>query len=541
MATRTPGGSPLFPNGQKRQQFGRDWGNYTTTAGLPNAAGNVLTTQEFTLEAGDRAYVPLTGTTGNEYLCVSAGTAGGGDAMWILNTGAGNLGPWSSVLYVDNVRGNDTTGTRGDDNLPFATIQAAINAAVTGDLIILAPQVFTLTATLTIPAAAVRLSITGHRESQNSSTPQFGVTLIRFLGGTIFTLGTNLGLSCLQLSSMSIAGATSISADGSSYAAGTFLTFGFTARDVLFGGALSFKYSAAFTGDVAPTLYNCFFASATFASCRSIALVQCVAEGATLIVSNDPTDPLTPTSGGQLFLTQGCIIGTNTNIGGGTVQFGPGTPQLVIDETTAIGGIKATGLTVSGASVPLLACCGFIGGITNSGVVDFASAGSELPDTATALTFDLRGTRLYAMRQLPAAGAPSGVVTAKFKVGGAAGNFQTIKLDSSTALPGCTFTADAKIHLTMRGADAPSAVYTTPGADGDILPAQFTTGPTALASIAQAVSFGFRMPGSTYMVAPDVDDSTAVYQSVSPRTTTGFTVNVAVAAGNFRGLVTYMG
>ncbi len=76
MATRTP---PL----QTRSRFHRDWGNFTSDTLLPNASGAPLAAAMFDLEAGDQAFND--GSVGgllSVYVCISAGTAGGGDAVW---------------------------------------------------------------------------------------------------------------------------------------------------------------------------------------------------------------------------------------------------------------------------------------------------------------------------------------------------------------------------------------------------------------------------------------------------------------------------
>lgn len=79
MATRTPGASASFPNGQDRQQVQRDWGNYASAVTLPNASGNLLSASQFKLEEGDVAFVSSIG----RFFCSSAGTPGGGDAVWV--------------------------------------------------------------------------------------------------------------------------------------------------------------------------------------------------------------------------------------------------------------------------------------------------------------------------------------------------------------------------------------------------------------------------------------------------------------------------
>jgi len=84
MTTRTPGASTSYPVGQARQQYHRNWGNYTSVADLPNDTANALALPYFTLEVGDSAWV----TGDGFYVCTYAGTAGGADAVWVrLSTG----------------------------------------------------------------------------------------------------------------------------------------------------------------------------------------------------------------------------------------------------------------------------------------------------------------------------------------------------------------------------------------------------------------------------------------------------------------------
>ena len=49
--------------------------------------------------------------------------------------------PWNGVLYVSTT-GNDATGTRNDESRPYATVQAALNAAQTGDTVWVGPGTF---------------------------------------------------------------------------------------------------------------------------------------------------------------------------------------------------------------------------------------------------------------------------------------------------------------------------------------------------------------------------------------------------------------
>ncbi len=59
-------------------------------------------------------------------------------------TGGGPAGPcgFNKDVYVDAVRGNDATGVRGDFDKCFQTIQAALNAALSYDRIVVGPGIY---------------------------------------------------------------------------------------------------------------------------------------------------------------------------------------------------------------------------------------------------------------------------------------------------------------------------------------------------------------------------------------------------------------
>ena len=78
MALRTP---PL----QLRSQYNPYWGAFANSfTALPNQSGNILAAAQFVLEEGDVAY---SNEDDRLCVCVSPGTAGGGDAEWILVDG----------------------------------------------------------------------------------------------------------------------------------------------------------------------------------------------------------------------------------------------------------------------------------------------------------------------------------------------------------------------------------------------------------------------------------------------------------------------
>lgn len=68
------------PGIQSRSQFHHYWGLYAGATNLPNASGNPIVSPEFDkLEAGDLAF---NSDNALMYVCIDAGTSGGGDAQW---------------------------------------------------------------------------------------------------------------------------------------------------------------------------------------------------------------------------------------------------------------------------------------------------------------------------------------------------------------------------------------------------------------------------------------------------------------------------
>jgi len=127
-------------------------------------------------------------------------------AITASDVGASAPGPWTSVLYVDQVRGNNTTAQRGNENLPFATIQAALNAMQTDDTVMLAPQLFTITATLTVPATVVRGAVWGVGATGDFSNPSTSGPLTKLFSSTtdIWNFGANVGLTQWVMSDFSM-------------------------------------------------------------------------------------------------------------------------------------------------------------------------------------------------------------------------------------------------------------------------------------------------------------------------------------------------
>jgi len=137
MAITTP---PL----QQRSQYHRDWGNFTDptngVAGpgdLPNQGSNVLPAAQFTLEAGDIAYVDdsVSASFQGRYHCTDPGTAGGGDAVWEATGGGGGGGTSSRDAHAYVVGISSEPYASAGDSVDFldtgngAQLAAALAAA----------------------------------------------------------------------------------------------------------------------------------------------------------------------------------------------------------------------------------------------------------------------------------------------------------------------------------------------------------------------------------------------------------------------------
>jgi hypothetical protein len=188
-------------DGDNKLVYSYDGINWTSSTSL-----NLFTTSLYTLAS--RRVLPWTGTTSNHFQAGPTGPTGSaavGD--YFINTTnqnlyayAGTSGPtgppvWNSimvinvprlgrVLTVDSVNGNNTTAQRGAN--PFATIEAAIAVAQSGDTIWVLPGTHTLSAGITIPAGT---SLTGI-STQTTTIQMLGVTA----NTTLITMGENTRL-----------------------------------------------------------------------------------------------------------------------------------------------------------------------------------------------------------------------------------------------------------------------------------------------------------------------------------------------------------
>lgn len=423
----------------------------------------------------------------------------------------------SNVLYVDNA-GNDLTAIRGNEDWPYRTIQGALGAASDDDVIALAPQPFVLTSPVTVPNTLSRIGFKGWGSSPVSSLPTGQWTLVTGpAGAPAFDLSTNSHLARVFFMDMQIAqgaGGTAIKADGT--LANTALSNSFMSLGLVFQNcgisSSTFKYVS-----FGPIFKDCRSAAS------SLSLVSCGAAqlfdssyfpNVAVTVDYDGTDPLRATSTPLCLVTAGSRIGGSGAVARFTVS---GQGRLQVDENAVIGGLRGLNLTaIPGGLTPSIVVNG---GILASGTyVDFANPGSELPDTANAMTVDLRGASF------------DGCLGAIFKVGGAAANARAVQLDGCDAtVSGFHVSAGENVQITNRGSSG-TFVYSTPGAVGTALPASpYRMAPVAAVAPQTTFFFGFRVAAATYDVQAVSDTlATPLVGVVSGRTATTFNVEVPV-------------
>jgi hypothetical protein len=116
--------STKTPTLQTRSQYGRDWGNFTSLATLPNSSSNALANPYFTqLEVGDVAYI--TGTS-QRAVCTAVGTLSGANATWTAIGSGGTTGPLFAFNRINTSQFDTTPDTIGTPVTP--TLSAGAGA-----------------------------------------------------------------------------------------------------------------------------------------------------------------------------------------------------------------------------------------------------------------------------------------------------------------------------------------------------------------------------------------------------------------------------
>lgn len=437
---------------------------------------------------------------------------GGGGPITVLS---GIVGP-SNVLYVD-VAGSNTTGTRGDASKPYLTVQAAVNAASTGDQIRIGPGTFTSTAAITRPVGVTRLSFVGSGSGPLGLTASCVTTLISSSSAfPLFDLGVNLGLVSMQFEGLLLAaaaGGTVIRADGSAYAANGFAGNGvsFTNCHITGTAALDLKYTRnwQFTNCIVNGTQSIVSGGThTFDQCKN---------GGTCTYNYDGADPLRTTN-------QLAIVfrgpGLAQPVGALNIVLS-GQARFYGDAACTLTSLTGNVLSVSAALRPSIVYNGTVG------TIDFQSTAAKmLPDTtANSITLDFTGCMLTG-------------ASALFEVAGAAAQ-QTVNMTGATGSAAAqTIRANAGIALTARGNAFRAPTYVTAGT-GTINPGQVILAPVALAGANQAVALGFTSPVTTYVPQVSLDTLVTGAHAENTFTTVGFNLQTAAGGGIARVSVTW--
>lgn len=412
----------------------------------------------------------------------------------------------TGTAYVVATGGSDITGRIGNMFLPFATIAGAYARAIvdglTGVDVLCSPGAFTgpnvvplgLTGTLTVRGAGPR------------------VTSISIVGNLFDFAGGARGLFTLSGASVS-ASSSLIKTDGTGLG-GTNFAGGITLDNCeILGGSMALSFVAG-NFQVRGCTSTAGSGTWTLTTCKTKIISDSILLSFAFVIHDDNDDGNKPAGTiAPLFLAgsevgavtleaQGSILGENATLGALSANV------LTVNAGVTIGpGIQLNGSTI--ASV----------GLTGA-------AAKRLPDTALALTLSFEGSSVL------------GAFGVACIVG--AVNDQTL-LATNTYFGGTAPVIGEHVNMVARGASSlvPVNTWSTPTATGTILPPTFALVATALAGVAQVVTLPFRLPGATYAIAPDCDDATAVYLAVTARSATQFTVTVVIAAGNFRGTLSY--
>jgi hypothetical protein len=225
----------------------------TLTDNLEFAGGNVgigvAPSGAYALNAGGTKLSALNINSAYSFPTTVA-PADNGKAL-IYDSGSGNLVFQNSsvftgkTIWVDSVNGNDGTGLRGRQDLPFLTILAAIGAAgiTAGDTIMVRPGSYTETGTITIPQGVSLegqggyevTTITGNGTntvitlSQDSALSDFTITIpnsanygVEYAGGA----GTVAGLRFLKFNGSGNPGSSGIANTGQGKIIGLEIRYG---------------------------------------------------------------------------------------------------------------------------------------------------------------------------------------------------------------------------------------------------------------------------------------------------------------------------
>lgn len=433
----------------------------------------------------------------------------------------GGVAP-SNAVYVDPA-GNNATGQRGSAAFPFLTMAAAAAVLHSGDELLVSPGSYTGTGNhFTLPAIA-SVTIRGSGEFA-------GQTVISGAAGEdVITL--NAANRAVTIENIQVAGLTTgraVVGTGAT-AARLFLDpataggGGLFFSDVILSSAAGVAVVLTYAGLVEFLDSQITLGGATFNVCGNVSMLATAMPSNAIAYSWDEADALRPAAGqGTLSILAGTKTGAVT-LSSTAVNATHGSPKLEVSAGSEIGALTGSNLDDVAAAHLSIIVRGTVG------AVDFQSAAGKVLPAATAntLVLDFQGAILSA----------SGASAMLWK---ATTNFQTVSANGLICKAAATFTADAKIHLTLTGAALTSPSYPTPGADGDILPPELSGVVNIAAGGAQ--TFTWAQLGYTGLVrvssavhsptiTPNVQATDAVIP-IASKTALGFGVTSSAQAGN---------
>lgn len=419
--------------------------------------------------------------------------------------------PPSNILWVA-IGGNDGTGQRGNQALPFATIDGALAAMQNGDSIRVGPGTF-LGPSAPIPAALASGSVVG-------SGP--GVTTIQSpVGGWVFSNAPRTDWYFLNMVMQGAPGGTIVDADGT--------TQGGVVN--MFPNALAFgnvviptgNLNIVLCGNVTFTQCSLGFdpgSSHVFGTCQSANLNRCTMIGGSIFSEYDADVAIGPGPGnnGQnifclscnllgtsvFLVSQGCITGTKDSIVG-----------------TINGQVMSASLTGVGTASRVV----WSGSVDT---IDFGSGGlRELPDSPVQviLSFNeaqINGPSIYRVA------AP-----AVNRIGVNANAFHNGNVNAGDGIDwlgnGATFSQPIN-----------TGFLSTSGT-GTVRPPPFAMGPVVNPGGPTTIPLPFTMADANYAVTLDIDaliGPLASPMATTARTPVSFDVTIAASGGNIRAVIT---
>lgn len=425
-------------------------------------------------------------------------------------SGGATVVPPSNILWVA-IGGNDGTGQRGNQALPFATIDGALAAMQDGDCIRVGPGTFA-GPTAPIPAALASGSVVG-------TGP--GVTFVQnAAGGWVFSNAPRLSWIFLNLVLQGAPGNVIVDADGTTQGGvSTFFPNGISFGNVVIPQG---NLNIVLCGSVTFTQCALGFdpgSSHIFGTCGSAIMNRCTMTGGSIFSEYNADDPLGPGPAANtqnilaidtnlidtsvFLVSQGCLTGTK----GSTVG-------------TINGQVMSMSLTGPGTA-PRVVWPGQVG------TVDFGSGGlRELPDGPLQVILDFNGADIL---------GPS-----TYRVAAPAANRQTV---NANAYHGGNVLVNDGVTWRGRGATFASPINTgflstSLGSTGTVVPPSFAMGPVANAGGPTTITYPFTLDDTDYAVAVDLDAIIgAVDIATTARTVTDCTVTVTGSGGNLRVII----